>query len=153
MAARLDAPYVQLDALYWGPDWTPRSENEFQRAVRAAVAGSRWVVDGNYSRLRPLIWPRASHVIWLNYSFPRTMLQLLVRTVRRSLRAEKLFSCNRESWRRSFLSRDSILLWGLRSFWPRRRRYRRLAESGDYPNLTYIELSSPTKTEWFLRKI
>jgi len=29
LAQKLDAPWVQLDALYWGPNWQPRPQREF----------------------------------------------------------------------------------------------------------------------------
>src|SRR5690349_15844981 len=64
LAQALACPHVELDELYWGPKWTPKSGADFRRLVHAAVRGPRWVVDGNYSAVRELVWPRATTVIW-----------------------------------------------------------------------------------------
>jgi hypothetical protein len=47
---------------------------------------------------------------------------LLRRTLRRVVSQEELWNGNRESWR-MMLSRDSILLWFLHTYWRRRREY------------------------------
>jgi adenylate kinase family enzyme len=47
LAERLGLPYVELDALNHGPNWTEASDEDFQYAVEAATADGRWVVDGN----------------------------------------------------------------------------------------------------------
>src|SRR6266571_7794353 len=59
LAARLHVPHVELDAIFHQPGWTPLPEEEFTAAVAAAVAADGWVVDGNYSAVRPLVWARA----------------------------------------------------------------------------------------------
>lgn len=149
----LGLPHIELDSLHWGPDWQPREAEAFERSVTQAVSGHRWLVDGNYSRVRHIIWPRATHVIWLNYSFPRIMYQLLRRTLIRGAYNQKLYSGNRESLRRSLFSRESILLWAARTFHRRRREYGALLTSGDYANLEFIELGDPAETETFLRSL
>ncbi|MDM7914459.1 MAG: hypothetical protein QUU85_04225 [Candidatus Eisenbacteria bacterium] len=102
---------MELDALFWGPDWTPVPAEVFQERVAAAGAEERWVIDGNYSRVRHLCWPRATAIVWLDYSFPLVFLRALRRTIARALTKEELFSGNRESFRASFFSRESILVW------------------------------------------
>jgi adenylate kinase family enzyme len=49
IGAVLDLPVVHLDALYWRSDWTPVEPELFAERQRAAIAGDRWVVDGNYT--------------------------------------------------------------------------------------------------------
>src|SRR2546425_568451 len=50
LARRLDVPYVELDALHHGPNWSEPTDEEFQERVREAMAGAPdgWVIDGNY---------------------------------------------------------------------------------------------------------
>ncbi len=55
LADMLGCPHIELDALHWGPDWTPQPVDIFRDRVRQATAGERWVVDGNYSRVRDII--------------------------------------------------------------------------------------------------
>jgi adenylate kinase family enzyme len=48
LARRLDLPYIELDALHHGPNWTEASAEELQAAVLAALGRcpDGWVVDG-----------------------------------------------------------------------------------------------------------
>ena len=113
LAAKLDMPHVELDQIYWLPEWEQRSKEEFRVLVKEAVTAERWVVDGNFSSVRDITWSRSTHAIWLNYSFPVVFYRALYRTVSRAITKEELFSGNRESFRQSFLCRDYILWWGL----------------------------------------
>jgi len=70
LAVRLKLKYVELDALYWQPNWVGTPDDEFAAKVERATRGERWVMAGNYSRTRPITWARAEAVIWLDYSFP-----------------------------------------------------------------------------------
>lgn len=82
LAKRLGLPRIELDALFWKPDWGETPDEEFLPAVDEATRGDRWVLDGNYSRTRSIVWPRVDTIIWLDYSFPRVFGQLLRRTIR-----------------------------------------------------------------------
>lgn len=153
LAERLDIPHVELDQLFWLPNWEQRSKEEFRTLVEKAVAADRWVVDGNFSSVRDITWPRATHAVWLNYSFPVVFYRALYRTVSRAITKEELFSGNRESFRQSFLSRDSILWWVLTTFRKNRRRYREFSDEHTYPNLQWIELRHPREAEQLFTKL
>lgn len=58
---------IHLDQLHHlpGTDWEQRPPEEFVRLHEAAIAGDRWVMDGNYSSLLPLRLARATGVIRL----------------------------------------------------------------------------------------
>jgi len=147
LAALLDVPHVEIDALYWGPNWTPAPAPELRAAVAGATAGDRWVADGNYRTVRDVLWPRADTLIWLNYGLPFVLWRLTRRTLGRLLRQEVLWNGNRESWRGTFFSRESLFLWVLQSHGRRRRDYPRLLERPEYAHLTVVELTSPRATE------
>ena len=66
LGRRLGIPHIELDSIQWGPNWTPCEPEEFSRRVEAALLSDSWVVDGNYSRVRSLIWSRAEALIWLD---------------------------------------------------------------------------------------
>src|SRR5215813_3241988 len=76
LAKRLALSQVELDALYWNPQWTPASPEVFRERVSAALSGERWVVDGNYQLVRDLIWQRADTLIWLDYPLPLALWRL-----------------------------------------------------------------------------
>ena len=47
LAGALDAEFLELDSVFHQPGWVPLPREEFRRRVAAAVAGERWVIDGN----------------------------------------------------------------------------------------------------------
>jgi len=143
IARCLGVPHVELDALYWGPDWTPAPVDLFRARVDRALSGDAWVVDGNYSAVRNIVWNRASAVVWLDYVLLVVMAQLVWRTFRRGITREELWHGNRESLCRSLLSRDSILLWALRTYRRRRREYPALFNRPEYAHLAVVHLRSP----------
>ncbi len=143
LSEALQIPHVELDALYWLPDWVPRPKDEFRELLSEALAGDTWVVDGNYASYRDLIWPRATAVIWLNYGFARVAWRGLRRTVRRAVTKEELFSGNRETIAQSFFSRESILVWLVRTYGKNKRRYRTVFDERTYPALAMIEFRTP----------
>ena len=147
LSRALAAPNIELDAIHWQPNWRPRPAEEFRQLVSEAVVEERWVIDGNYSVSRDIVWGRATAIIWLNYSFRVVLWRTLYRTIRRVISREELFSGNRETFRQSFLSRDSIILWALSGYWRRRRAYRQILDEGAYPHLRVIELRKPADAE------
>ncbi|HEX3454248.1 MAG TPA: hypothetical protein VHS03_06455 [Gaiellaceae bacterium] len=50
IAERTGLPVIQLDAVYWQPGWTKPPRDEFDAKLDAAVAGERWILDGNFLR-------------------------------------------------------------------------------------------------------
>ena len=143
----LGAPHVELDGIHWMPDWQLRPVDEVRRMVGEAAAAERWVMDGNYSAVRDIVWGRATAVVWLNYPFRVVLWRCLSRTIRRAITREELFSGNRESFRMSFLSRDSIIRWVISSHGPLRREYRRILDGGEFPHLRVIKLRGPAEAE------
>lgn len=127
-----------------------REDEEFRALARTAVRAERWSVDGNYGQVRDIVWARATTVIWLNYSFPLVLYRCLKRTIRRAVTREELFSGNRESFRMSFLSRDSIILWVLRTHRRRKQIYPQLFSDPRFQHIRCIILESPRETERFL---
>jgi adenylate kinase family enzyme len=81
LATALNAPHVELDSLYWGPNWTPVPLEQSRAATDAATAGPRWVCDGNYAMVRDITWRRATALVWLNFSFPVVFTRALRRTI------------------------------------------------------------------------
>lgn len=122
LAALLSAPYIELDALHWGTGWTEASGDELIARVAPLIAGDSWVADGMYWRkIGGSVLQRADTVIWLDPPWIVTFLRLVRRTITRGLRGTELWNGNRESLRQAFFSRESILLWSLRTR-PRRRQ-------------------------------
>jgi adenylate kinase family enzyme len=151
LAGALNVPHVELDALFWDPNWVVKPLEEFRAAVASAAARDRWVIDGNYRSVRDLVWPRATAIVWLNFGFGTVWGRACSRTFRRSFKGERLYAGNRETLARALFSKDSILLWVLQSFHRRRRDYGRLKANSGYPHLHWVELRSPQEAWTFLR--
>lgn len=150
LSGLLGIPHIELDAIHWGPDWTPLEHGAFRAQVEVMLEGDRWIVDGNYRSVRDLVWSRATAVVWLNYSFARAYWRVLKRTLQRIITREELFGGNVETFRAQFLSRESLLWWVIKSHHRNRRIYRDLFESHAFPQLKLIELRDPHQTQAFL---
>lgn len=147
LALALGAPHVELDGIHWMPGWQERPVEEMRQMAGEAAAAERWVMDGNYGAVRDIVWGRATTVVWLNYPFRVVLWRCLRRTIRRAITQEELFSGNRESFRKSFLSRESIILWAVTSHRRVRREYRRILDGGEFPHLRVVELRGPAEAE------
>jgi len=123
LAARLGIPCVELDALYWGPNWSELDPETFQDRVREATAGGAWVCDGNYSAVRPTVFGRADTVVWLDLPLRTCLARMLGRTARRIRSGEELWAGNRESWREAVVGRDALLWWLIKEHRRKRRDY------------------------------
>ena len=146
LAERLGLPYIELDALHWEPNWTEAPDEVMRDRVRSAIGGEAWVVDGNYSAVRDLVWSRADTVIWLDLSLPTILARYARRTIRRIISRQELWSGNRE--RLGFLfGRDSLLWWILGTYRRRRREYPQLLAA--HSQINAIRLRSPRDaTAW-----
>lgn len=151
LARRLALPHVELDALHWGPDWSPAPVEEFRRRVEAALLSGGWVADGNYSKVRDLVWGRAELLVWLDYPLPLVMARLARRTARRVLTQEELWNGNRERLGEQF-TRDSLWLWALQTHRRHRREYPARFQQPAYRHLTVVRLRSPrAAAQWLAR--
>ena len=150
LARATNCRYIELDELHWAEDWVERPDADFAEAVRVAVGGDRWVVDGNYSLVREEIWPKARHVIWLNFSRRVVFSRVLWRTLKRAALRERLWHGNRESLSRAFFSRESILLWALTTYKKNQVKYARLQTGGQFAHLTWHEFTTPSQAAEFV---
>src|SRR5437762_13346528 len=92
IARSIDAPHVDMDALFWKPNWTESPPDEFRERVATVTADERWVADADYlPRVGDLLWDRADTVVWLDLPNWLLTLRLARRTISRSLRKTGLW--------------------------------------------------------------
>lgn len=124
LGGRTGLRVVELDALFWGRDWQPAPIELFRHRVERETAGDGWIVVGNYGQVRDLTWRAADTLIWLDLPLVTVLSQLVPRTIKRAVTGEELWGTgNRESLRGAFLSRQSILLWALKTHAKNRQRF------------------------------
>jgi adenylate kinase family enzyme len=146
LAEQHGLPHVELDALHWGPGWNQPTAEEFRARVEEALAGDEWIADGAYhGKLGSLVLDRAELVVWLDPPLHTVLYRLGTRTVRRVRSGEELWGGNRETWRGTVFSRDSLLLWALTTHRPRRVRYEERLARYDV-----VRLRSASETEGWL---
>lgn len=149
IAAQIGVPYTEIDGLFHGAGWTPREE--FDDDVRALVARDAWVTEWQYSPARPLLSARADLAVWLDLPFASaTFPRVVIRTLRRRLRRERLWNGNIEPPLRTFFTdRQHIVRWSIST----RNLYaaRIPTLEAEHPHLTVVRLRSRREVEAWLR--
>ena len=155
LAALLSVPYIEMDTLYWRSGWQGVSDEALFVGLAQATAGPDWVLDGNYKRSRPVKWREVDLVVWVDYSFWRTFRQAVTRAAVRAWRQQELWpgTGNRESFRRSFFSRDSIILWTLKTWRLNRQRYLQDMADPALAHIRFVRLRNQRETEAFIAQL
>jgi hypothetical protein len=124
LAKQLGVPYVELDALVHGPNWTETPDDELRRILEPVLASEGWVIDGGYRRkIGDLVFEQADVVVWIDLPIHVWLPRLIRRTVRRWRHQEELWNGNRESLRDAIGGRDALIPYAVRSHFSRPRRY------------------------------
>lgn len=116
LSTRLGVIHIELDALNWQPEWAALSVKDpvtWSRKVSKAIERDNWITDGNYSKVAlPQILPRATDVIWLDYSRRVIITRVLWRSFIRAISGQELWpeTGNRENFRH-WLQKDHPIRW------------------------------------------
>jgi adenylate kinase family enzyme len=147
IARILDVSHVEFDSYRHGPNWTETPDDMFRAQLGEALQGDKWVADGNYGIARDVVWPRATMVIWLDYSLHIVMWRLFWRTMRRGILRQELWNGNKEKLWWHFFTRQSLFLWAWRSHWRRRRTLPEVFARPEHAHLQVVRLRSPKSTQ------
>jgi len=85
LSKRLNLPVYSLDDFFWKEGWKMSSDIDLIKAVMPIIQSDRWILDGNYSSVRPYALPRAELAIILQPPFIVCLLRLIKRTIMRNL--------------------------------------------------------------------
>ncbi|PYF97796.1 Adenylate kinase [Georgenia satyanarayanai] len=145
VAAVTGGPHTEIDALFHGPGWVPRTE--FLDDVRALVARDAWTTEWQYTGARPLLAERADLLVWLDLAFATvTLPRLLRRTVGRRLRRQELWNGNVEPPLWTVLTdREHVVRWAVHTRGKLRVRVPLLEEHE--PHLVVVRLRSPREVK------
>lgn len=154
LAAKLAYPCIEMDALFWGPNWYESTDEEFFKKLTRALQAESWVLDGNYTRTTSIKWAEVDTVIWIDFSFARTLFQAIRRALSRIISQQELWpgTGNRESLARLF-SRDSIVWWTIKTYHSKQKRYLQAMKNPEFSHIRFIRLRSPHACKEFIRKI
>ncbi len=152
LAAQLAVPCVELDAIFHQPNWADLPPDEFRTRVSEVVAGDGWVVDGNYSTVRDLVWERADTVVWLDLPRSLVMRRVITRTVRRVVTREKLWNGNREPFTNLYRldPEQNIIRWAWVTHPVDAQRYRMAMDDPAHAHLDFVWLRTPSDVAAFL---
>ena len=142
------------DILYWKENWGEPSDEVFFDILRQELSVPNWVLDGNYNRTVPIKWEAVDTVVWVDYGFFRTFYQATKRALRRCFLQQELWvgTGNKESFRGTFLSRKSVLLWTLKTFKSNRLRYETMMAAPEYQQIHFVRLTHPKMAQNFIKK-
>ena len=144
LAQRYGVEHIELDSLFMDAGWVEAELPEFRARVARRLSGlPGYVIDGNYKNIRDLTWDRCDTIVWLNYSKPLVMRRVILRTIKRVVTHQELWNGNRESFRKSFLSRDSIILWSWNTYERRKSEGRELQRHYEARGVRFIVINSP----------
>jgi adenylate kinase family enzyme len=153
LAARLGVPHLELDALFWLPDWQQPDRSEFrEEVVRVLDQSDGWVTDGNYSDTHDAVFGRADTVVWLDIGLVTCLRRVTTRAVRRAWAGEVLWGTNRESWRR-IVGPDSLAWWVITTHGRRRRETEARLADPAFAHLRAHRFRSSAAAEAWLRTI
>lgn len=153
LSERLSIRHVEMDSIYWLPGWQERDNDEMRAILSDATAESGWVLDGNYSFVRDIVWARADTLIWLDYPLWQSMRRLFGRIMRRAWTRELLWGTNQDRLYEHFFTRKSLFWWAIKSRRKHRRDYPVLFQQPEYAHLNIIRLRSTHETDEWLAKI
>jgi shikimate kinase len=149
LATRLDVPFVELDALVHGPNWTETPDEELRALVEPIVRRDGWVIDGTYRRkLGTLVLDAADTIVWLDLPLRVWLPRLLRRTARRLTGRERMWNDNRETLRGAFGGRESLFGYALRMHFARRRDW-----PGELAQYRVVRLRSVADVERWLAQV
>jgi adenylate kinase family enzyme len=148
----LGARHIELDALFHQQGWTPLDDDIFLARVRKATGAPAWVVDGNYSVVRDVIWQRADTVVWFDLPYAVVMARIVRRTLRRAVTRQELWNGNREPWSNlfSWKPEKSIIAWAGTRHKVYRQRYGSAEHDRRWADLDFVRLRSQRQVHAFL---
>ena len=155
LAGALGVPHVELDSLFFGPNFTTVPLEVLRERTSAAIAREQWVTDGNKRAVRDLVWPRADTIIWLDYPITVSLWRLGKRALRRTstLKAEAAEAGEKGGLAKKLLSGAKGVLTALRSHMGQRREYPILFALPENNHLAVVRLRSPRATQRWLTRV
>src|SRR6266851_5886015 len=154
IAAALDVPHVELDAIHHLSGWEPLDPDPFMARTSAIASTDGWVIAGNYRTVvvDGPVWLHADTVVWLDLPRRTVMRQVVARTLRRVIRSEELWNGNREPLRNLWAwdPHTSIIRWAWTQHDKYQERFGSAMGSPAYAHIDFVRLRSHEEAERWL---
>jgi len=148
LSQELNLKDIELDSLFWKPNWTETPLEEFKKRIVEIISVSEgFVIHGNYNKVRDVTWGNSEIVIWLDYPKWLVMWRVFKRSVLRLIKNEVLWSGNKETFKKTFMTKDSIILWAWNTYEVRKRQYQQLIKTPEFEHLDLIHITKPSEAD------
>jgi len=67
LALKINLPLIHLDTLFWKAGWIEEEQKIFDQKLSNALAGEKWIIDGNFQRTMPVRFEKTDTIFWLDY--------------------------------------------------------------------------------------
>jgi len=149
LGAALELPCYDLDALYHLPGWQAPPVEEFRARIRTITETDKWIIVGNYSRVRVLVWGHADTLVWLDYPLPFVLSRLIRRSLKRVITHENLWGNGvYEGWGVLFSRdrEDNLLRWAIHKHPIHKQEYPAALTQSEYAHLHLKRFTSARHT-------
>ncbi len=156
LAEVLDMPHVELDSLLFNDDRSAVPVEVLRERAQLAIAGERWITDGNKRALRDMVWPRADTVIWLDYPVMVSLWRLAKRARRRTattIKTQSVEGRGKSSALKHLANAAKGVTKALRSHRGQRKELPKLFAEPKHHHLAVVRLTSPRATRQWLRRV
>lgn len=153
LSKKLNIPHFELDSLSWLPGWQQRPANELMEIVDEITSGQKWVICGNYPKLRVFTIYEAEVIVWLDYPFILCFWQTLKRSIWKILKREKYSNGDQETFVRLCTPKSSIIIWLIRNFKKRNKIYAQMMQDPFYEDKIFVRLKSHKEAKSWLENI
>jgi adenylate kinase family enzyme len=151
VAAAIDVPFVETDALVHGPGWSETGDAELRELLRPTVESGGWVIDSDYRRkLGTYVMEHADTVVWLDLPLRVCLQRLMRRTIPRIRLQQELWNGNTESWRAAFGGWDSLFVYAIRKHVSQRRTLPELLARPELAHVELVRLRTPAAVDAWL---
>ena len=153
IAERLNVLYIQLDELHWKPNWVESTDEELFPKLEKALSADEWVLDGNYTRTIPIKWKRVQMVVYLDLPFHIALYRIIKRSLLRGIKNEELWHGNKETVWKHLFTRDSMILWTMKTFFTNRKRFAINSKNPEYSHIKFVRLRSKKEIGNFVTQL
>ncbi len=140
VADHLGLPFTDLDDVFWQPGWQKTPVDVFRADVDRLTSQPRWVLAGNYSSARDLVWPRADTLVWLDLPLPLTLWRSTVRVLRQARSGEPICNGNRQTVSALFFGKDPLLWYAVKTVPHRRWQWPKVLARHEHSHLNVQHL-------------